>query len=126
MQLHRRIDEIHAKGAEVFAIGNGSPSFIAGCRETTGFTGPVYTDPSLAAYQVAQLKRSVLRTFDPRGLGATIKAFRNGQRQGRVQGDPWQQGGVLVVEKGGAIAYQQTSERAGDNASAAEILAALR
>ena len=126
MQLHRRIDELHAKGAEVIAIGNGSPSFIAGFRETTGFTGPVYTDPSLAAYQVAQLKRSVLRTFDPRGLGAALKAFRGGQRQGRTQGDPWQQGGVLAIAKGGAILYQQASERAGDNASVDAILAALR
>ena len=125
MQLHRRIDEFHAKKAEVIAIGNGSPSFIAGFRETTGFTGPVYTDPSLAAYQAAQLKRGVLRTFDPRGFGKALRAMAGGQRQGRTQGDPWQQGGVLVVAPGGDLLYAQASERAGDNASADAILAAL-
>ena len=125
MQLHRHIEEFHRKGAEVIAIGNGSPSFIAGFRETTGFTGPIYTDPSLAAYQAAQLKSGVLRTFDPRGFGAALRAMRDGQRQGRTQGDSWQQGGVLVVAAGGEVIWQQTSARAGDNASTDEILAAL-
>lgn len=125
MQLHRHIEEFHRKGAEVIAIGNGSPSFIAGFRETTGFTGPIYTDPSLAAYQAAQLQRGVLRTFDPRGFGAALRAMRDGQRQGRTQGDAWQQGGVLVVAVGGEVIWQQTSARAGDNASTDEILAAL-
>jgi hypothetical protein len=125
VQLHRHIEQFHGKGAELIAIGNGSPSFIAGFRETTGFTGPIYTDPSLAAYQMAQLQRGVLRTFDPRGFGAALRALRDGQRQGRTQGDPWQQGGVLVVAKGGAVLWQQTSERAGDNATSEQILSAL-
>ena len=28
MQLHRHIEQFHSKGAELIAIGNGSPSFI--------------------------------------------------------------------------------------------------
>lgn len=126
MQLHRNIDTITRTGAQLYVIGNGSPSFIAGFREETGYPGPIYTDPSLAAYQAAELKRSLTRTFDPRALGGTIRAFRDGFRQGRPQGDLWQQGGVLVVATDGRVLWQHASDRPGDNASPAEIAIALR
>lgn len=112
--------------AKVVLIGNGSPSFIAGLREQTGWTGPVYTDPSLAAYKAAQLKRGVLRTLDPRGYGKALRAMAGGQRQGRTQGDQWQQGGVVVVAKDGRVLWSHASERAGDNAAPDLIRAALR
>ena len=126
VQLDKQLAQFRAKGAELYVIGNGSPSFIAGLREQTGWTGPIYTDPSLAAYQAAQLKRGVLRTLDPRGYGKALRAMVGGQRQGRTQGDQWQQGGVLVVAPDGTVLYQQASERAGDNATGDQILAAMR
>ena len=74
MQLHRDLDKLHAAGAELHVIGNGTPSFIAGFREETRWTGPVYTDPSLAVYKAAELKRGVTKTLDPRALGGTLRA----------------------------------------------------
>ena len=126
VQLHREIESIRNAGAEVFVIGNGSPSFIEGFRETTKYDGIIYTDPSLAAFQAAQLKRGVLKTFNPLALGKTISALRRGQRQGLTQGDTWQQGGVLVVEPGGRILWHHASERPGDNAEPSQIVAALK
>jgi hypothetical protein len=126
VQLHREIESIRNAGAEVFVIGNGSPSFIEGFRETTHYDGAIYTDPSLAAYQAAQLKRGVLKTFNPLALGKTIGAFARGHRQGLTQGDAWQQGGVLVVEPGGNILWHHASERPGDNAEPSQIVAALK
>lgn len=126
MQLHREENAIRAAGADVHVIGNGTPSFIAGFREQTGWTGPLYTDPSLAVYRAAELKRSMVRTLDPRSLGGAFRAFRDGQRQGRTQGDQWQQGGVVVIAPTGDVRWQHASERPGDNASAAQIIAALR
>lgn len=125
MQLHRDIDKLRAAGAELHAIGNGPPHFIAGFREVTGYDGPLYTDPSLATFKAAQLKRSLARTFDPRALGKTIAALSHGQRQGRTQGDPWQQGGVLAVTPDGTVRYHHASERPGDNATVDQIVAAL-
>ncbi len=125
MQLHREIDSIRATGAELYVIGNGSPSFIEGFRETTKYDGPIYTDPSLAVYQAAELKRGVLKTFDPRALGPTIGAFMRGHRQGLTKGDAFQQGGVLVVTPDGVVTWHHASERPGDNAEASEIVAAL-
>jgi len=125
VQLHRDIDTVHATGAELHVIGNGSPSFIDGFREETGYDGPLYTDPSLAVYKAAELKRGVTKTLDPRALGATFKAFARGMRQGSTQGDPWQQGGVLVIGTDGHIKWHHAADRPGDDATAAQILRAL-
>lgn len=125
MQLHRDIDKLRAAGADVYIIGNGTPNFIAGFRDQTKYRGPIYTDPSLAVFKAAQLKRSVTSTLDPRSLGKAFGAFARGQRQGLTQGDAWQQGGVLVVAPDGAIKYHHASDRPGDNATGAQILAAL-
>lgn len=126
MQLHRHIDEIRAAGGELIVIGNGSPTFIDGFRETTGWDGPLYTDPSLEAYKAAGLKRGVLTVLNPRSALAALGALREGFRQGRTQGDAWQQGGVVIVAPDGDVLWTQVSEHAGDNAGADEIIRALR
>jgi hypothetical protein len=126
VQLHRKQDDFTAKAADLHVIGNGTPSFIAGFREQTLFDGPIYTDPSLASYKAAELKRSVVRTLDPRGWLKGVKSFAEGHRQGRTQGDAWQQGGVLVVSPSGDVLWQHASDLPGDNATAQQILAALR
>lgn len=125
MQLHRDVDQIQAAGAELVVIGNGAPNFIAGFREQTGYRGPLYTDPSLKAYEAAHLERGVTRTLDPRSLGKSLKAFARGHRQGLTQGDNWQQGGVLVIAPSGEVRWQHVSKRPGDNATSAEIVRAL-
>jgi hypothetical protein len=125
VQLHRDIDKLRAAGADLYIIGNGAPNFIAGFRDTTKYDGPIYTDPSLATFKAAELKRGVTRTFDPRALGKTIGAFARGQRQGSTQGDPWQQGGVLAIAPSGEVKYHHASERSGDNATVDQIVAAL-
>jgi hypothetical protein len=125
VQLHREVDLIRTAGADLVVIGNGSPSFIAGFRDETGWDGPLYTDPSLAVYKAAELKRGVLRTLDPRALGKTIKAFSHGQRQGRTQGDPWQQGGTLVIAPDGTVLLHHVSENSGDQSQAEQIALAL-
>jgi hypothetical protein len=124
VQLHRRIDELSAR-ADVIVIGNGSPSFIDGFRETTGWRGPVLTDPSLAVYNAAGLKRSVLRTLDPRGALRGLKTLSKGIMQGRTQGDQWQQGGVLVIATNGDVLWSHASGGPGDNATVDQILTAI-
>jgi hypothetical protein len=125
VQLHRDLDKIHAAGAELYVIGNGSPSFIEGFREETKWTGPIYTDPSLAVYKAAELKRGVTKTLNPFALGGTVKAFMAGNRQGRTQGDAWQQGGALVIGTDGSVLWHHISDRPDDIASGPEILDAL-
>jgi hypothetical protein len=125
--IQLRADEaaIRAAGAELAVVGNGSPSFIAGFRDETGWTGPLYTDPTLDTYRAAELVRGVTRTLDPRALAPTLRAFLRGGRQGRTLGDQWQQGGVVVVAPGGNILWHHASGRPGDNASGLDIVRAL-
>lgn len=125
MQLHRRIDAIHRAGAELFVIGNGSPQFMDGFRETTGWDGPLYTDPSLEVYKTAGLKRGVLTVLNARSAVAAVGALRKGFRQGRTQGDEWQQGGVLVISPTGDVLWSHVSDHAGDNADPDAIVAVL-
>lgn len=115
MQLHR------ANIPNLVMIGNGAPMFIAGFREMTGFTGPIYTDPTLAVYKAAELKRGALTFLKLGAAKATIGSLRRGFKQGKIEGDATQQGGVLVVAPGGRILYHHVSEYPGDNASPDEI-----
>src|SRR5690242_9449225 len=107
-------------------IGNGAPNFIEGFREITKYAGPIYTDPSLEVFKLAELKRGVLTTFNPLALGKTIGAFARGHRQGTTKGDPFQQGGVVIVAPDGTVKWQHASSRPGDNAEPAAIVAALK
>ena len=60
-----------------------------------------------------------------RMLGHGVRALKKGFRQKRLQGDPWQLGGVFVIDPSGKILYKQISREAGDHPEAGEILAAL-
>ena len=55
-----------------------------------------------------------------------MRAFRAGFRQARTRGDPWQQGGVLVLDRLGRIAWRHVSETLGEHAEPADVIAALR
>ena len=125
VQLHCRIDELHATGAELIVIGNGSPSFIDGFREDTGWRGPIYTDPGLAVYKAAGMKRGVISTFNPRSALRTFGAIARGYLPHKMQGDNWQQGGVLVIRDGDVV-WSHESGGPGDNATVDQLLAALR
>ena len=125
MQLHRAIDRIHATGAELYVIGNGTPNFIDGFRETTGFSGAIYTDPTLAVFRAAQLKRGLRNVLNLGAVKSSLGALRRGFRQGRTQGDNLQQGGVLVVANDGRVLWQHVSDHPGDNASSDDIVRAL-
>jgi hypothetical protein len=125
VQLHRDIDVIHRAGAELCVIGNGGPSFIAGFRDTTGYVGPLYTDPSLAVFRAAELRYGLRTVLTFAALARTVGAFRRGFRQGRTRGSALQQGGVLVIAPDGRVLWHHVSSGPGDNASANQIAAAV-
>jgi hypothetical protein len=106
-------------------IGNGAPHFIAGFRETTGYPGPILTDPSLAVFRAAELRRG-LRTVLTLGTALrTVGSLRRGYRQGATAGDALQQGGTLVIARDGRILYHHISDGPGDYAPSAAIEEAL-
>jgi hypothetical protein len=80
------------------------------------------TDPARESYKAAGLRRSVWRTFSLKALGYFRAARKKGFKQGRVQGDAFQQGGSLVVDKGGRILYRFVSDAPGHHASPETLL----
>ena len=102
--------EAHGMGA--VAIGNGTPLMAEAFSETLKVDIPIYTDPSRDIFKKAEMKRNF-------GLGfATIKqglrSWKAGHRQGAVAGDPWQQGGCLLIRPDGLILAAERDHRAGD------------
>ena len=94
--------------------------------ESQGLTAPVWTDAKRATYRHLGFVRSWKALLDPRTVRFALRAFRKGFRQGATQGDPHQQGGVLVGRAGGKAVYGYASEVPGDMPPTDEVLAAAR
>lgn len=117
-------DEIASLGARILAIGNGTPAMAQGFVRQFPLPFPVFTDPSRQVYALAGMKRSF-----GLGLGALkagMQAMKAGHRQGRTQGDPWQQGGALIVVPPGEIVYEHVDQFAGDHVEPAVVVEALK
>lgn len=125
VQLHRERDAIRRKGAELVFVGNGNRRFARGFVEQFAIEAPVYVDPELVAYRALEFSRPVLGLLNPKVWVAGARALGRGARQGAIQGDAFQLGGVLVVRKDGTVAYRFASATAGDHPPVAEVLAAL-
>jgi NAD(P)-dependent dehydrogenase (short-subunit alcohol dehydrogenase family) len=123
--LRDRIDEIRDRGAELVIVGNGAQNFAAAFREDYRLDCPLLVDPELRAYRAAGLRRGRVEALSPRLPWNAIRALRGGSRQGAVEGDVWQLGGVFVIRRGGELAYRYVSREAGDHPPVDDILAAL-
>jgi NAD(P)-dependent dehydrogenase (short-subunit alcohol dehydrogenase family) len=123
--LRDRIDEIRELGAELVVVGNGATNFAAAFREDQELDSPLLVDPELRAYRAAGLRRGRVEALSPRLPLNALRALLGGSRQGRVEGDIWQLGGVFVIRPGGELAYRYVSQVAGDHAPVDEILKAL-
>jgi peroxiredoxin len=125
-QLRDVKDEIESLGAKLVVVGNGSAMFARMFAEDQKLLGAVYTDPTRAVYRALGMKDGIKSALKLGALKNAWRAYRAGYRQTSVQGDPLQQGGVLVVGPDGAIAYAYLSETAGDHPPVDEVLDALR
>ena len=106
-------------------IGSGAPHYAKAFKESVGGNVPIYTDMALRTFAALSFKR---------GLGGLLKgamwkkgfdAFKQGYRQGKVQGDAQQLGGVLGLSSSGDVLYKYTSEFAGDHPELDIVLEAM-
>lgn len=126
--MRDHLHEIRARGADLVIVGNGAPSFAAAFRQDFRLDVPgvvLLTDPDLVAYRAAGMRRGRVELLSPRVPLNAIRAYRSGARQGSIQGDPWQLGGVLVIRPGGDLTYRYVSSEAGDRPPLGPVLAAL-
>jgi NAD(P)-dependent dehydrogenase (short-subunit alcohol dehydrogenase family) len=123
--LRDRTSDIRQRGAELVIVGNGAANFAAAFREDFSLDGPLLIDPELRAYRAAGLRRGRAELLSPRLPLNALRALASGSRQTRVEGDPWQLGGVFVIRPDGALTYRHASREAGDHAPIDDVLTAL-
>ncbi len=119
------MDEIRDLDADVVVVGNGNLDFARAFREDLDFDGPLLIDPELEAYRAASLRRGRVELLSPRMPLNALRSMSKGFRQGTVQGDAFQLGGVFVIQTGGDLAYHYASREAGDHPPIEDILDAI-
>jgi hypothetical protein len=83
-------------------------------------------DNEKRTYKALELAHGVASTMTAAGGLRALGALARGHIQTTTKGDPYQQGGVLVVAAGGRPVFFQRSEFAGDHVRLEEILVAMR
>lgn len=123
-EVRGHVDEIEKKGAKLAFVGSGSPAQAKNFAEHLKVPASVslFTDPTLESFRAAGLRRSMFRTLGLQSLRNFFRARKKGFKQGRVQGDPWQQGGSLVVDTSGHVRYRFVSNAPGDHPPPATLL----
>jgi hypothetical protein len=109
-------------------VGSGNPEQARKFKEQEDVQGTLVTDPSLKTYNIAGMKRGVLKTLNPKSALHAVRALGGGHRQGKNAGDPWQQGGLLVVDaqkRGGRLIMQHAASEAGDATDFTAVVRAL-
>jgi rhodanese-related sulfurtransferase/peroxiredoxin len=126
LELRDRLHSIRAEGAELVAVGSGSPEAAAAFRKQFELDFPVLVDPQLRAYRASGLRRDKLAVLNPRMIFDAWRAWSRGARQGRTAGDLWQLGGTFIICPGGEVGWTHANRRAGDHPSAEQVLSVLR
>jgi hypothetical protein len=116
--------KFESKGAQLIFIGNGPPGMIKAFKEDLGITLPIYTDPGLSVFEMAGFKRGILNTIGPKAIMKGLALKKEGHVQKGIQGDPWQQGGVLAVDTQSRILFYFVSQHTGDFPEQSEIIEA--
>ncbi len=113
-------------GARLCVIGNGNPLHAQVFRDESKLDADVYTDPGRLLYRRLAMRRGLLSTVNPTSTRHAKRAYERGFRQKGTRGDPWQQGGVLVVATDGSVAFVQRFNVAGDPMDLIEVQRAVR
>jgi hypothetical protein len=124
--LRTREPELDAAGARLVFVGTGTPAMAGDFARTHGVGRPVLVDPQRRTFAAAGMTRSLLATLHWRLLRNAWRALRRGFRQTKVQGDAWQQGGVVVVAGGGRVLHREVDRAVGDPIDLDAVVAAAR
>ncbi|HXN56493.1 MAG TPA: peroxiredoxin-like family protein [Myxococcales bacterium] len=128
-ELRPRLAEFEKAGSQVAVIGTGWPAAAKGFAEKSGLPGsiPILVDRDRRSFSLLGLRRSFFATlFSLRLLRNFLRLRREGFKQGRIQGDPWQQGGAAVVATSSEVVYRYASAAPDDALPIDAVLAAAR
>jgi peroxiredoxin len=124
VDIQEQMNTFNQLNVRIVVIGNGFPNFIEGFRNDTGYTGDLYTDPSLKSYQLLNFKNSVTSLLGFKTIKSAVHALSTGYLQKGIQGDALQQGGVVVIDSAGEPVYFYANSEAGDHAPLNDIIQA--
>lgn len=126
--MRSRVKDFEAAGAKLAVIGSGWPAMARAFAEKAQLPAGLrlLCDPKLESFKLAGLHRSALLTLNPVALLFWLRALLKGHRQGKQAGDNFQQGGALVVARGGAVRFRMASLAPGHHASPARLLGAVK
>lgn len=124
-RLAQHKDEIAAKGASLIAIGNGTAYWGKAFVDAENVDFPVFADPGRASYKAFGMKHSVASLLKPSAFKNGVRATKNGFKQTATRGNPFQNGGVVVLDAAGEVRYVHIESEAGNLANMADVMAAL-
>jgi hypothetical protein len=124
--VRAREQELLAAGARLVFVGTGAPAMAAEFAREHAGPHPVLSDTARSTFRAAGMRRSAGAMLHWRFLRNAVRALRRGFRQRGIQGDAWQQGGVLVFDGSGAVRHGQIDRAAGDELDLEAVLAAAR
>lgn len=107
-------------------VGNGTLAQARDFEKTQGKGLRSLVDSEKRTYRALGFRHGIRYTLGPASIARGVDAMSRGFRQVDTQGDPFQQGGTLVVAAGGRPVLFQRARFAGDHAPLEEVLAAVR
>jgi hypothetical protein len=114
------------KGAKLAAIGLGDSTYAKHFREDADISFPLMVDEKREAYRAIGLRNaSLLHLLRKENAVARQRAKAGGHSQHKLGKDPFQLGGSFVFGPGNEDRFIHVSDTFGDNASTADLLAAL-
>ena len=95
-------------------------------RTTMKIASPIWVDGKREAYKYFEFTHGVDKVLTMKSALNAVRALSKGHIQHKTQGNPVQNGGVVVVNRQGECVYAFVSAEAGDKPPMAEVLAAAR
>lgn len=107
-------------------VGNGPVSQLPEFRDEMEWGEFLFTDPSRSSYGALSFKKKLGNLINRSSLCAVIESFKSyPQTWTRMPTDPFQQGGVILVNKEGFVTFFHADEYAGDHVGKDVLLDAV-
>jgi hypothetical protein len=120
-------EDFERVGANLLAIGMGTPEMAAHFRDTQDIPFPLLVDHTKQTYRALELGRgSWMDVAGPKVWARGAKSILSGKGQGVPKQDPMQLGGAIVVEAGGRVKYIRRAKTSSDNPKPEDLLGQLR
>lgn len=116
-QVWSQRETYEKNGAKIVFIGNGQPGFITKFKEDLKIQdAPVYTDPTLTAFQHAGFQKTFMALGPASMVNATKLMIQRKELTSYKPdaGSLWQLGGIIVIKPDCQIAYHYISTALGD------------